>query len=150
MNCHMCLVKGLAVLTAALFLWGCGRNNGNAPAFNTVNGTHPANWLDKHRPAAMADAIPSAANFAASCKECHGKDLLGGISKVSCAQCHPLPVPTFAPANHADPNWVDLGLLHGAAAKAKPSLTITGINQGFSMCQSCHGLDFNGGVVGVS
>jgi hypothetical protein len=61
-------------------------------------------------------------------------------------------LPPFAPANHADPNWVSAGFpqLHGIAAKAKPSLTTTGINQGFSMCQSCHGLDFNGGVVGVS
>jgi hypothetical protein len=133
-------------MAASLSLWGCGNGNGDAPAFNPVTGKHPANWLDKHRPAAIEDA-------AASCKECHGKDLLGGISKVSCDQCHAIPLAPFAPASHANDNWYNPAItlqLHGAAAKARPSLTNAGINQGFSMCQSCHGEDFAGGVVKVS
>jgi hypothetical protein len=138
MRYHICLSKGLAVMAAALLIWGCGNANSNAPAFG-VSG-HPANWLDKHRPAVLAKGTT------ASCKECHGADLLGGIAKTSCAECHPIPLPPFAPANHADPNWVDTGLQHGAAAKARPSLTNTAINQGFKMCQSCHGADFKGGV----
>jgi hypothetical protein len=142
MKYHISLCKGLAVMAAALCLWGCGKANSNAPAFG-VSG-HPANWLDKHRPAVLAKGS------ADSCKECHGADLLGGIAKTSCAECHAIPVFPFAPANHADTNWVDTGQLHGAAAKARPSLTNTGINQGFKMCQSCHGADFKGGVAGVS
>jgi hypothetical protein len=141
MKYHISVSKGLAITAAALFLWGCGNANSNAPAFG-VSG-HPANWLDKHRPAVLAKGS------ADSCKECHGADLLGGIAKTSCAECHAIPVFPFTPANHGDPNWYNPAIvfqLHGAAAKARPSLTNTGINQGFSMCQSCHGADFKGGV----
>jgi len=144
MKYHISISKGLAITAAALFLWGCGNANSNAPAFNSVTGEHPANWLDKHRPAVLAKGS------ADSCKECHGQELLGGIAKTSCAKCHPIPVFPFAPANHnTDPNWVTQPPTiedHGTAAKAKPSLTNTGINQGFSMCASCHGADFKGGV----
>ena len=115
---------------AALSLWGCGNGNGDAPSFNDVTGEHPANWLATHSAAYIAN--PS------SCSECHGKDLLGGISKVSCAKCHPLPTSPH-PAGWADPAQ------HGAAAKAKP-----GSMTGFSSCQGCHGADFGGGFTGVS
>jgi hypothetical protein len=136
MKYHISISKGLAITAAALVLWGCGKANSNAPAFS-VSG-HPANWLDKHRPAVLAKGSAN------SCKECHGQDLLGGIAKTSCAECHALPPFGAHPAGWADP------AAHGAAAKLKPSLTNTGVNQGFSMCQSCHGADFKGGVAGVS
>jgi len=135
MRYHICLSKGLAVMAAALFLWGCGKANSNAPAFG-VSG-HPANWLDKHRPAVLGKGT-------GPCQECHGADLLGGISKTSCAKCHALP--PFP----AHPDGWDDSTVHGAAAKLKPSLTPDGINQGFSMCQSCHGADFKGGVAKVT
>jgi len=138
MKYHISLSKGLAVMVAALFLWGCGNANSNAPAFG-VSG-HPGNWLDKHRPAVLAKGS------ADSCKECHGADLSGGIAKTSCTECHAIPVFPFTPANHTPTDTWDLPTVHGAAAKARPSLTIAGINQGFSMCASCHGVDFNGGV----
>ena len=131
MRYHICLSKGLAVMAAALFLWGCGKANSNAAAFG-VSG-HPANWLDKHRPAVLGKGT-------GPCQECHGADLLGGIAKTSCAKCHALPPFDAHPDGWDDPT------AHGAAAKLKPSLTPDGINKGFKMCQSCHGADFNGGV----
>ncbi len=93
MKYHISISKGLAITAAALFLWGCGKANSNAPAFG-VSG-HPANWLDKHRPAVLGKGTT------ASCQECHGADLLGGIAKTSCAECHTIPVFPFTPANHA-------------------------------------------------
>jgi len=130
MKYHKILGRGLLVMFAALSLWGCGNGNGDAPSFNGVTGEHPANWLATHSAAYIAN--PS------SCSECHGKDLLGGISKVSCAKCHPLPTSPH-PAGWANPAQ------HGAAAKAKP-----GSMTGFSSCQGCHGADFGGGFTGVS
>ena len=64
-----------------------------------------------------------------SCAECHGADLSGGTSKVSCfgnpAGCHHGPV-----ANWATPPG------HGATAKKAPG------SSGFASCQICHGADF--------
>ncbi len=64
-----------------------------------------------------------------SCAECHGADLSGGTSKVSCfgnpAGCHHGPV-----ANWATPSG------HGATAKKAPG------SSGFASCQICHGGDF--------
>ena len=64
-----------------------------------------------------------------SCAECHGADLSGGTSKVSCfgnpAGCHHGPV-----ANWATPAG------HGATANKTPG------SSGFASCQVCHGADF--------
>ena len=72
-----------------------------------------------------------------SCAECHGADLSGGISKVSCfanpAGCHHGPIP----------NWAG-GAVHGAVAKKAPG------NSGLASCQICHGAGFSGGGSGVS
>jgi len=72
-----------------------------------------------------------------SCAECHGSDLSGGISKVSCfgnpAGCHHDPV-----ANWATP------AVHGATAKKAPG------SSGFASCQICHGNTFSGGGAGIA
>jgi len=64
-----------------------------------------------------------------SCAECHGADLSGGTSQVSCfgnpAGCHHGPV-----ANWTTPAG------HGATAKKAPG------SSGFASCQICHGADF--------
>ncbi|HEX9191823.1 MAG TPA: hypothetical protein VF847_06975, partial [Candidatus Deferrimicrobiaceae bacterium] len=73
-----------------------------------------------------------------SCVECHGADLSGGTSKVSCfgnpAGCHHGPVS----------NWYDntVGATsqpHGDTAKKAPG------SSGFASCQVCHGRAFSGG-----
>ena len=72
-----------------------------------------------------------------SCAECHGADLTGGISKVSCfanpAGCHHGPIPNWAGA-----------AVHGPVAKKAPG------NSGLASCQICHGAGFSGGGSGVS
>jgi len=68
-----------------------------------------------------------------SCAECHGADLSGGTSKVSCfgnpSGCHHGPVAGWVAAPPAAQE-------HGAAAKRAPG------NSGFASCQVCHGADF--------
>ena len=72
-----------------------------------------------------------------SCAECHGADLSGGISKVSCfanpAGCHHGPIQNWAGA-----------AVHGPVAKKAPG------NSGFASCQICHGAGFSGGGSGIS
>ena len=76
-----------------------------------------------------------------SCYECHGKDLMGGISKVSCFSasrdgitCH-AGGPSGHPAGWSNPD------VHGKAAKA-----LSAGLRGFAHCQVCHGTDFSGGI----
>ena len=72
-----------------------------------------------------------------SCTECHGADLSGGISRVSCfgnpVGCHHGTI-----AGWATPQ------VHGAWAKRAPG------DGSFFSCQICHGNNFSGGGAGVS
>ena len=129
-----------SALVACLFLVAsaCSTGNDRAPNIDPRTGKHPTAWavanVGGNHPSAYL-AGPSA------CFECHGKDLDGGISKVSCFSasrsgiaCHP-----GGPSGHPD-GWAAADV-HGAAAKAVSS----GI-RGFAHCQICHGSDFLGGM----
>ena len=128
--------KSITLIAFACLLWGCNKANSSAPNVNAA-GQHPVTWLFDHRAAFLANP--------GQCTQCHGTDLLGGISKVSCSTplfngqaCH-----AGGPAGHPT-GWREPSA-HGAAAKSQP-----GIESGFSNCQSCHGIDFTGGSAGVS
>lgn len=82
------LIKISATAVMFFALSGCsGSNSSNGPTVDK-NGKHPANWIKTHKNDASAST--------ASCTGCHGSDLTGGISKVSCMssdaisgfQCH--------------------------------------------------------------
>lgn len=65
-----------------------------------------------------------------SCKSCHGNDLNGGTSKISCASCHtnyPHSADFKATATHGKKYYADR------------------LN-----CTSCHGRDYTGGSTGIS
>ncbi|MBE0569583.1 MAG: CxxxxCH/CxxCH domain-containing protein, partial [Deltaproteobacteria bacterium] len=76
-----------------------------------------------------------------SCVECHGADLSGGTSNVSCfgnpAGCHHGPVAEWVVSPPAAQS-------HGVAAKKAPG------SSGFASCQICHGSGFSGGGSQVS
>src|SRR5512140_3805568 len=71
-----------------------------------------------------------------SCTECHGSDLSGGISRVSCfgntSGCHHGPIAGWVAVSPAAQN-------HGLSAKKAPG------SSGFASCQICHGRNFSGG-----
>jgi predicted CxxxxCH...CXXCH cytochrome family protein len=134
-----CMIpRGAALITMAVFLWGCGTANNDAPSFDTT-GKHPAGWFSatggNHR--LVFRANPE------QCQQCHGRDLLvpggsGGIARVNCSStsvngltCHANGhLPRIAP--HAVP-FTDPSL-HGPAAK----LDLT-------FCQGCHAAPFTSG-----
>jgi hypothetical protein len=134
-------VRGIALVALAVVLWGCGKANDAAPTIDR-NGRHPAGWAIAITGGQHPDSYLISPD---QCKECHGKDLKGGISKVSCFSanfagiaCHPNG-PSGHPADWAIPDS------HGAAAKAA-----AGGSNGFARCEFCHGNDFSGGSANVS
>lgn len=133
--------KACAALAVAAIVWGCSSANDSAPTLNTA-GHHPAGWIV----AGTGGDHPLAyLNNTTQCAVCHGSDLTGGISKVSCFStsfagigCHPNG-PLGHPTGFSSPD------VHGAQAKA----AVGGVN-GFAFCQKCHGSDFSGGLANTS
>jgi hypothetical protein len=136
---------GLLILLAA-FAAAAGCSNSNTPGGGGVivnhvdaSGNSIPGWLTPtgglHTNSATLDYIANGGS--SSCTECHGSDLTGGISRVSCfantAGCHHGPIP----------NW-STAAVHGATAKLAPG------SSGFASCQICHGNNFSGGGAGVA
>jgi len=122
-----------------IMIAACKSTPNSRSLINPDTGKHATDWVSAHPSHYVADP--------GQCSDCHGTDLKGGISGVSCfsadfsgVACHALG-PAGHPANWAVPSE------HGTAAKGAPSrVPITG----FSVCAVCHGSDFNGGAVGMN
>ena len=69
------------------------------------------------------------------CKACHGADLTGGISGISCFACHD------GPSGHPE-GWMNESSdnFHGQKV----------VQAGWETCKACHGTDFMGGISGIS
>lgn len=113
---------------------GCGDANDQS-FLDPETGKHFDGWFVDHRSAFLVNCT--------ACADCHGADLGGGISSVSCftagfngLSCHPGGF-TGHPMPYASAD------LHGPAAKGG-----TGCISGFSYCQICHGMNFAGGTSG--
>ena len=119
----------MAIFITAL-LSSCSTVNEDSPLrFIDPSGNHPDGWVETHRQYAQPDGSP--------CMDCHGDDLAGGISGVSCStdsfggqSCH-ASGPAFHPAD-----WVSTH-----SEFARPDGT---------PCFECHGVDLLGGISGVS
>jgi predicted CxxxxCH...CXXCH cytochrome family protein len=130
--------KAALALSALFTLLACSKANPKAISIDPVTGKHPSGWAvadtgGKHPQAYIAG--PSA------CFECHGKNLNGGISGVSCfsasrsgISCHPTG-PSGHPAGWSAPG------AHGTSAKA-----LLAGRDGIAHCQICHGTNFTGGI----
>jgi len=110
-------VGGMAALTA------CSESAPGATNFDTATGKHtPVDWSSNHGSTYV--------QYQKQCQECHGADLAGGSSKVSCftAVCH-----AFGP--------------HQMPFRQVSSHTK---NVATSECAVCHGAAFAGGKVAPS
>lgn len=123
-------------LTAALLAAACTESD-QQPLFQPEIG-HPENWISDHGKSALEEG--------STCPECHGADLGGGASQVSCfspqesgVSCH-----EGASGSRHTTGW-ELATEHGRAAKGRP-----GISSGIGACQACHGDDYQGGTSGVA
>ena len=135
-------IRVLILLAAFAVAAGCSTANTTGDGgVNHVDasGHSIPGWLT---PTGGTHASSATSNYIAnggssSCTECHGSDLAGGISRVSCfgntAGCHHGPVP----------NWISAAV-HGEVAKKAPG------SSGFASCQICHGKNFSGGGADVS
>lgn len=137
----MKLIHCAVMAILCVSLWSCSKGNDKGVVLDTA-GKHPSGWAatgDGGMHPGKYIALPS------SCYECHGKNLAGGISRVSCfsatrsgISCHPNG-PSGHPAGWALPD------AHGAATKAASN----GQN-GLERCRVCHGSDLSGGSINVS
>jgi predicted CxxxxCH...CXXCH cytochrome family protein len=140
-----CLVLLAAIASAA----GCSTAQSPAGSGNNMNhvlpsGNSVSGWLvtpsgGDHSSSATLDYLAN--NGSSDCTQCHGSDLSGGISNVSCfgnpAGCHHGPVAGWVAVPPATQQ-------HGVSAKKAPG------SSGFASCQICHGGNFSGGGSQVS
>src|SRR5512135_67128 len=138
-----CLILLAAFAVAA----GCSTANttGGGVIVNHVDasGNSIPGWLTPtgglHAKSATLDYIANGGS--SGCTQCHGSDLSGGISRVSCfgntAGCHHGPIAGWVAVSPAVQN-------HGVSAKKAPG------SSGFASCKICHGNNFSGGGAQVS
>jgi predicted CxxxxCH...CXXCH cytochrome family protein len=114
--------KIFCMTAACCALFGCGKANDQAPALNSV-AKHPDTWLAGHRSAYQQNHD--------LCRECHGMDLRGGITKIDCfnqgaiGSCH---------ANGHGPR----SIIHVVPFK-DPALHGVMAKKDLTICQDCHG-----------
>jgi len=90
----------ISIIVAAAIV-SCSTVNPDSPlSFVDPSGNHPDGWITAHGSFSAPDGTP--------CMDCHGDDLAGGISGVSCSSdavgCH-----TGGPAFHPE-DWLDSSL----------------------------------------
>lgn len=116
--------KIVCVSALCCVVFGCGKTNDTVQVLGSTN-KHPDTWLTDHRSAYQKNRD--------QCRECHGTDLMGGITKVDCfnqgglGQCHS-GTPPHGPRDVPHQLPFTDGSTHGPVAK-----------QDLVFCQSCHG-----------
>ena len=133
----------LSLLSALWFAAGCSTaNTPGGESHIDASGKSVSGWLVVPSGGSHSGtATREYSSGSVSCAQCHGADLSGGISNVSCfsdtaSGCHHV-------TGSGAPVWGN-PQAHGAAAKKAPG------SSGFVSCQICHGKDFSGGGAKVS
>ena len=92
-----------------------------------------------------AHALTATKSSLTSCLSCHGSDLQGGISAVSCTQCHLGSATSVHPRISAATNdyWAEFApVLHGDYIKSR--------NNSAASCVVCHGANLQGSGTATS
>lgn len=124
----------LLLLVSALFLTiGCSDPK-SAGLFNPETGKHPSNWLPGGHAFVSEQTHSSAtASTDSDCTACHGTDLSGGISGVSCTHCHLGGTASIHPLS-----WDPIYSTHGPSVNSGATPTASCSNQ------YCHGASLLG------
>src|ERR1039458_4229042 len=127
------VLKAALVSIATLVLFSCSKGNDRAPNIDPSTGKHPSGWAVA---GTGGNHFTAYINGPSACYQCHGKDLNGGISNVSCFTASRSGITCHANGPGHPVGWAAADV-HGAAAKA----LLAGQN-GMPHCQVCHGSDF--------
>jgi predicted CxxxxCH...CXXCH cytochrome family protein len=128
----MCAVLAFSIMLLAA---GCGDPKSNV--FDPDRGKHKTAWLPGEHSLAVTigtSSVGSPVYSTEQCTECHGADLNGGISSVSCTSCH-----LGGPTSVHPLTWDPMYLTHGpSVGPVTPASTASCANQ------YCHGLTLTG------
>lgn len=148
------LMKMISVPLALAALYGCSGQNGSASPVVDASGKHPANWVQQHWVHyKQMNGGSKAVSSATGCSECHGADLTGGTSKVSCFQasfqgifCHDNGDRTLG---HPEA-WSDLTMrgFHGSPTATYNGQPVRGSANLATACGLCHAIDTNSALIG--
>jgi predicted CxxxxCH...CXXCH cytochrome family protein len=121
-------LTAVLLLCAGLMLFSCGSEKENKDNPRDMdNDTHPAGWFPSGH-ASQAD--PSV------CTQCHGDDLNGGVSGISCFECHtkgsPFVLTNCTSCHEIPPAGTTAPDRSGAHAVHNALLNVTGV------CNTCH------------
>ena len=126
-----------ALIFSTLMISSCGSSTPNP---NIPNNDHQApGWL----PAGHMNAAKANQN---SCTECHGADFTGGISGVSCTQCHLGGVDSVHPVSwganiiNAHQDYVAVNGASSCANAFCHGVHLEGVDQSGPSCSTCHDL----------
>lgn len=124
----------VVIFITVLIAAGCSKSS--PQTFNSEEGRHDTpNWLpDQHGLAVTSGSTgtaDAAANATESCSECHGADLGGGISGVSCGACH-----LGGPTRVHPATWTDTARDHAPYVLEN--------NNTLCSSQYCHGTNLDG------
>ncbi len=128
------------VLTAAIGILGCSdlKTDLPSPVAPGVQ-VHRPEWIDTSSAGFHGKVVDAAHGNVQECLKCHGLDYRGGFSGISCVKCHQDKAASLHGRGWVDPTSANF---HGN--------TIRATNWDMRPCQSCHGLLYDGGRVGVS
>jgi len=143
---YVCLVS-----IAALWLGACSIESDSGEVFVAGDDGHVENWANiaflrtdvfhgsEVKDLSSASGATDAEISVELCAECHGADLDGGISGISCSACHRAPDGNVQRPNHLV-DWLaardDPVHFHASYAHAFPT----------SCAGFCHGNDLTGGL----
>lgn len=124
----------VVTVSAAMALSGCGDESSKS-SFNSQSG-HSENWAVEHKTAGTSNTE--------TCFGCHGDELNGGISNVSCTSCHlgspgnvhPLQWGSYAYARHS--RYVTENGTTSCANAACHGVDLLGVTGSGPSCSSCH------------
>ncbi len=137
-------ITSLILLLGLLIPCGCTSQKNQSSTF--ADGSHPAGWLP-------AGHMTAATTNLTTCTQCHGSDLSGGISQVSCTSCHIGTATSVHPVSWGTGSQIALNHAPYVTANSDTSChntychgsTLSGVANSGPSCTSCH----LGGVTSV-